>query len=480
MELSPDQAKALDLVREWFAEAPRGRYCNVADELDDGDELPPGCAPYPHTHGAAHSHRVLAVGGLAGTGKTTLLRRLSEELDCRIAYGAPTHKAAHVLRDKLTEKERLNVRTYFSLVYYAKPYTTCGITGNFMAELQRGIGDNPPCECGMPDDCECPLIYKPCQRESTHTCRPEEQLSFERRPAIGGFRDLVVVDEASMIPTERVEDIRAMGIPVLLIGDHGQLPPVKEEMNPWMLSPDAELSTNFRQDEASGIVAVALGARERGFVPLGTYGDGSTVVTNLNNTKCVDLLDPERFTPSASRAIICWTNAMRAGLNLKFHGEGPVRVGDRVISLGSYERPVVSKVEGDTRVGDLAGWRVDTTEQVFNGSVGEVVAVIPTTNPRQRDRLVSLVIQLDGGPLVLTTASLEQFGKDRKLGPNERPRGCQLWDYAYALTAHKAQGSEYDDVIVIDQGRMPERNRWLYTAITRAKKRLVVIGWWRS
>ncbi len=50
------------------------------------------------------------------------------------------------------------------------------------------------------------------------------------------------------------------------------------------------------------------------------------------------------------------------------------------------------------------------------------------------------------------------------------------FEFAYAVTCHKAQGSEYDFVVVFDESRIfDDGARWLYTAITRAKKRLVIL-----
>ena len=50
------------------------------------------------------------------------------------------------------------------------------------------------------------------------------------------------------------------------------------------------------------------------------------------------------------------------------------------------------------------------------------------------------------------------------------------FEFAYAVTCHKAQGSEYDNVVVIDESHVFEnRSAWLYTAVTRAKKKLTII-----
>ena len=51
------------------------------------------------------------------------------------------------------------------------------------------------------------------------------------------------------------------------------------------------------------------------------------------------------------------------------------------------------------------------------------------------------------------------------------------FDFGYALTVHKAQGSQWNDVVVFDESRAfrEHRARWLYTAITRAAERVMVV-----
>ncbi len=77
---------------------------------------------------------------------------------------------------------------------------------------------------------------------------------------------------------------------------------------------------------------------------------------------------------------------------------------------------------------------------------------------------------------MLTQLVVKQLGAETKLAPNEYPDGRHLWDLAYAVTAHKAQGSEWARVIIADQ-RPQEYKRWMYTALTRAREAAVVVDW---
>jgi hypothetical protein len=58
------------------------------------------------------------------------------------------------------------------------------------------------------------------------------------------------------------------------------------------------------------------------------------------------------------------------------------------------------------------------------------------------------------------------------------PKGMRplTFDYGYCITCHKAQGSEYDKVLVLEEFlRGSDHDRWLYTAATRAKEKLVIV-----
>ena len=453
-DLSEDQVTALDRVGEWFSAVERGVI-----HCDDTS-----CAPYEHTHGGDEEAPVMALGGVAGTGKTTVMRWLEAHLACRVSYGVPTHKAARVLRGKLDAGAQQRVSTFHSLVYFPNARFICISSRQPVREIVADGGN--PCECGSPDDCGCPRKFTPCGR-CTRDCLVEEQLRWEDRPYLRGHLDLLVLDESSMVSEEDVARIRAFGVPLLLVGDHGQLPPVKAQMNPWTMKPDVELTVNHRQaNDTSGIVDVALAFRSGGRPPLGTYGDGRTLLVPRTGPGVADLLGPERYRDQGRErpAIVCPWNKLRANVNKRFHGDGPVRVGDEVVSLGRCMVPVVRAMEGDrvTSLGDSV--------TVHNGMLGTVAAVTA-----MRSRVCDLVVDVeDVGRVLVANVALAQFGRPTQLALNERPFGARLWDYAYAITAHKAQGSEWENVLVLEESPQ-DYARWMYTAVTRARERLIVV-----
>ena len=479
MEFSEDQGEALVRVASWFALAPEPTFCSRM-ECCPRDHVHSFTCATPHTHGRARDFEPFALGGLAGSGKTTLVRQIEATLGVTAVFGTPTNKAAAVLRGKLTDEQRPRVRTYHSLMYQPFSRFWCGQTGRDVTPI-----DN---EDASDDDLH---EFVPCwhgTQIAQHTCAIREELKFTQRTHLEGHRSLIVIDEASMVGQERVEEMRQFGIPLLLVGDHGQLPPVKAVggANRWMRKPDVILTRNHRQGEASGIVTAALSVRERGLLDHGRYGDGSTVCTSAKmNPRVLDVMSPERFSPGPERVIICHTNAVRTSVNRQFHAflsEKPAPViGDRVVSLTNVECVVVDrKNEKWVPRRGKAGQDepLIALENVYNGCTGTVRDVQSTSQ-----HTVNLVVELDAdsqgatGTHVSARALSAQFGRETQVPYNERPHGAhQLWDFAYALTAHKAQGSEFNDVIVLDT-HPPEYRAWLYTAMTRAKKRLLVIDW---
>lgn len=463
---SPDQGSALEQVVDWHRRLKVNIiHCNGGG----GRGLYTGACPKtPHTH-ADGDAPVFALGGWAGTGKTTLVKALAAALGVRVVYGAPTHKAAAVLRRKLTGHQACEVRTYHSLVYHMHAIYHCAVTGRIV----RRVVDN--CTCGQSDACECPARFDPCQTRITHQCRVQEELTPERREYLAGHREIVIIDEASMLSPEQVADIRSFGLPVILVGDNGQLPPVKAEMNPWIRNPDVELTQIHRQGADSGILQAAHDVRRHGYMRRNTYGTGDAVRMPFSHEAIEGVL--ERFTPGPNRLVVTATNEIRSHFNEYWHGEGPVREGDRVVALGGQTYEALRAVAEGT------GYRATSDFLlVHNGMTGTVLDVTDNGGP-----MLDMIVQLDDHPLatpihpvclLIAGAARAQFGAQQDLWKNspERPKGSRLWDYAYALTAHKAQGSEFDQVIVIDSGTQSYA-QWLYTSITRAKEAVLVLNY---
>jgi exodeoxyribonuclease-5 len=363
------------------------------------------------------------LGGLAGTGKTHLAGRLEEALGLvgRVGYAAFTGRAAQNL---MARNPGLRAQTLHSLLYrnpYSRhcakcPYTTRGLA----CHVRRGA------RCGCSED----LLWVPKL--------PEEVERFA----------LLVVDEASMVNQQLYDKLcgyaAATGCRLLFIGDHGQLGPVRSALNLMAEAGlDVKLETIHRQAAGSPILQAAMLARKglrAGAVLDQLPGDDDVVTGEYRG----------QFSPDWGRQqVLVWSNAERLALNrrarlaLGHKGDAPA-VGDRVICLRNIAN---------------AG--------VYNGTCGTVAGV------GGRD---GLEVDLDDGGLYKGRASPTQFNRDGTEAYEDRVKGVDLWDYAYALTVHKAQGTESPHVAVYDaRGMRADYPRWLYTAITRARESVVIV-----
>lgn len=356
----------------------------------------------------------LRFGGLAGTGKTTMAARLPTALGLRsaqVAYCAYTGKAAQVLTRKLQALgSSAEATTIHSLIYRPQDRHCRECPSSRGGDCHGTSGSS--CACGV-------------------TFRQVESLD----PALR----LIIVDEASMVDEEIYNDLLSYGVPVVWIGDHGQLPPVRGTFS-LMGDLDVRLEKIHRQAAGSPILKLAMLAREGESLPYKCYAPG------VVKTKVFGLdIDTEE-----DHLILCYTNDNRTWLNsvvrhfLGYPVGVPV-VEDRVICL-----------------------RNNRSAGIFNGMLGTIKRI------GKRLGAYAVTIQPDGPHKPYTGAiSAKQFGNPQTLAGG----GLDLWDYGYCLTVHKAQGSEADRVTLLDDFPFwdANRSRWLYTGITRAKQELMII-----
>jgi exodeoxyribonuclease V len=404
IELSPDQQRALDTILSWYASA----------RIDEDDLF--------HLLEAA----TLTLGGYAGTGKTTLLGQLQQHLPgVTIHFCSYTGKAVSVLQSKLPPDS--TVTTLHRLLYKPRHQDYCKAS-----DLPLATGAMY-CAKHSPDD-------KPCEK-----VRKLEWLQ-NINPLFG--INLVVVDEASMVSERIWTDLTKWGVPVLAVGDHGQLPPVKSSFN-LMAKPDIKLETILRQAEGSPIIRMATQARRFGILPLKDFGGGCRVIRARDLGKYE--VDPDR-----GDLIIAAYNRTRNGLNAAMREQlghrGPPQVGDIVICLrNNYE----------------AG--------IFNGMRGKIHEIELQPDSESALAVIDMDWGTDSSFYFTGSIYLPQFNRPKTL--SQTGRWLSLFDYGYCITAHKAQGSEADHVTVINE-HLPETDhkRWLYTAVTRAAKELIVVN----
>lgn len=383
MDLSPTQARAVKKIRAWH--------------WSGGDEF--------------------RMGGLAGTGKTTIVTQLPDYLDLEpsdVHYCAPTGKAASVLTRKLDAP--LVATTVHGLMYRAMDQHCmgCPVAADDEKQGCHGFG---ACGCS---------------------------LSFRYYPP-DPVPPLIVVDEASMVGQDMYEDLMRLEAQVLFVGDHGQLPPVRGSVN--LMDEDrldVRLEEIHRQAEGSAILRLSRMARDGTPTPVGEYGEGVRVVKQQGF----------EFDPEDGALLLCYTNETRMRLNrmvrdaLGLPAAHPV-AGDRVVCLKNNRDFGVS-----------------------NGMLGTITSIQPAGQ-----WFYLAEIACDGEERPYRGRILRsQFDSPT----TEHVRGVDVWTYGYCLTTHKAQGSEAEKVIVFKEAGLAQmgprmRRRWLYTAYTRAKRELTVV-----
>ena len=369
-------------------------------------------------------HQYLTVGGYAGTGKSFVLSHLPQLLPdtLRIAFCAFTGKASSVLLQKLRE------------------------TGKQIPDVSTIHK----------------LIYKPVIDSKTN-----EIIDWEKNEDLP--YDLIIIDEASMVNRTLFEDLIDYDLPILAVGDHGQLSPVSNDDFSLMAHPNLSLETVHRQAKDSPIIKLSMYIRENGKLPRNFDSDYIRELTwwKKNDRSFIDKI------PYHNKNIITLSalNKTRVYLNDYFRcllgKEGSVHDGDRIVCLKNN---------------DHAG--------IMNGMTGTIESIANTS----RQSVKRMMINFDMSSVKKCFSNINTFGvADTKelglIGNNREERewakriGCNqvdMFDYGYCLTVNKSQGSSWNTVVVVNERSYYtsdlEFKRWLYTAVTRAEERLFIIN----
>lgn len=263
----------------------------------------------------------------------------------------------------------------------------------------------------------------------------------------------VLCDEASMVGARELASMRERCGRILWVGDHGQLPPVSGATG-LLDRPDAKLEKIHRQGEGSRILTLAHRVRT-GWSPQATK-------LELADSDDLQLRRMSR----ASMSVF-------AAMEIIDHHNSPTR--PTVICAFNFQRRKINELVRATlkrpkekpAVGDpLMCLRTDYKVGIYNGEQVTITAVISDNEWEVIDS-VGQSRTIDG-----------EIDIDGSLSSEDRPLGAPvLFDFAYAITAHKAQGSEWPHVIVLDPGDDSKFDlpRWRYTAATRAAKRLTYV-----
>jgi exodeoxyribonuclease-5 len=277
---------------------------------------------------------------------------------------------------------------------------------------------------------------------------------------------LIVIDEVSMVTDDIFMDLMSLGLPIIGLGDHNQLPPVgHSQCHEFVLNPDVRFDKSIRHGDGNYILTLAEEVLKSPYLRTGLYG---------KNVKIVKFATKEYYTHADQ--IICCTNKMRNIISRKMRF-------DKDIDADAYPLPlagekIISKINdwGQTIFSEN-GWG---TINLINGLVGYCIGDFNSyTNTLTFMPYYHKVIAFENIKVDHMTFVEDNVNLDKELlFKNLYEHGLHTFEYAYALTVHSSQGSEFDDVVVFAKdiwGNTDMRKKMLYTAITRAKKNLTLI-----
>lgn len=377
------------------------------------------------------------ISGYAGTGKSTLIKYIIKEMglfDTQIRYIAYTGKASNVLKNKGCP----GATTAHKLLYHARL---------------------------MPNGKYMFLPIRPRDMD----------------PAI----KVVVVDEVSMLPKEMWNLLCKHSFYILACGDPEQLPPIAdkkdEDPNNHVLDePHIFLDEVMRQAQKSEIIRLSMHVREG--KPLDTFPVKNEEVMIFKRKDLTDgMLE-------WADQVLCATKRNKNYLNdriRKIKGfTGDPKIGDKVINLhneweflSTKHNPLTNGVIGTIKEFTEQKWTYPNTIKNIYDEGEFNVPIFQFTMTGDEEGEEFQMVPADYNEIVTGQPSLSG-PEEYKLYKKSLSIPMHI-NYGYAITVWKAQGSEWDKVLLFQETGWPRDpdlcRKYLYTGITRAVKKLVIV-----
>ncbi len=397
--------------------------------------------------------QIFRLFGYAGTGKTTLARCFAENVQGDVMFGAFTGKAAHVLRQKGCE----GATTIHALIYNTKDKSRAALReleaalAELLNELRREYANDTVELADQMIDVNPAMLELRRKIKVERDALAQPMFSLNQESTVK-YADLVVIDECSMVDARMGADLLSFGTKVLVLGDPAQLPPIRGAgFFTENVQPDIMLKDIHRQARDNPIIAMATQVRHERALDVGSYGESKVL-------SCGIKIDEEEVL--GSDQILVGRNRTRHGSNRKirhllgrstgsdFDGRMPV-AGDRLVCLRNNH--------------DLG---------LLNGAIWYARDIASIDEERCH---LTVTPEEGGYPLEVEAHSAYFRGDPDSIAWYEK-KDAEEFDYGYALTVHKAQGSQWDDVLLFDESACfrQDRWRWLYTGITRAAERITI------
>lgn len=363
------------------------------------------------------------IAGYAGTGKSTLVKFIISALNLHpddVAYVTFTGKAASVLRHKGCP----NAMTAHKLLYYSKRM-------------------------------------------------PSGRFVFRPKPTLEGNFSLIVVDEISMLPNDLWELLLSHKKHIIALGDPFQIPPIdKKQDNHVLDTPHIFLDEIMRQAQESEIIRLTMDIRD---YKAPDYFKGEEI----------QVLKPYEVVDGMyhwADQIICATNRKRHEINnfmRQAAGRGiEPESGDKIICCRNCWDALDLSGENalvNGTIGTLGDFETGFQSYPIFGfpDVPVMRSQILTNDGIFEEVIMDYQALKEGKPFLTNEQAYQIYRRPdlKNLEPVE-------FNYGYAITGHRAQGSEWDKVLVFEE-KFPfdkeEHARWLYTAATRASEKLVLV-----
>lgn len=398
-------------------------------ELNDGQYKTVQKFCYWYKHPESWKRPWFEISGAAGTGKTTTvlhaIRMLGLDLT-DVLFVAFVGKAALQLR-----LSGVPGRTFHSVMYKIEKH------------IKKENGVTVYDQSGLP-------VY-------TETFVKVESLP----PNI----KLIVLDEAGMVAENNGLDILSFDIPLLCLGDLHQLPPVFGR-GMFLQHPDSILTEIMRQAKDSPIIYLSQLAMHGFDIPYGPYGD---------NEECRVIRRNELTDEHLRNAdlIICATNTTRDKLNWYVRkyiygiDSSNIVIGDKLICRKNYwDRPLGGKYSDIALVNGMIGYVTGINSETGRSGINMEINFKPEFSDKEE------FTHLPVNRKYILNSYAGRQSMYSKYDPNI------IFELGYCSTCHLTQGSQYDRVLIYNEVFNPSdyQNRWLYTAITRAKKEVILVN----
>jgi exodeoxyribonuclease-5 len=263
--------------------------------------------------------------------------------------------------------------------------------------------------------------------------------------------DLIVIDEVSMVDEPLATDLLSFGTKVLVLGDPFQLPPVQGAGFFTAHEPDIMLTEIHRQAADNPIIRMSMAIREGGYLEYGRY-DESVVIPRAEVDREA-VVTADQVLVGRNKTRVDYNDRLRELKHLPAHEPVP---GDRLVCL-----------------------RNNPQKRLLNGQIWTATEVKKRSGNRYSMDLVPDEETTAGGKKVkahVVTHAAFFSGEEEQLSWPERRRFDEF-TFGYCLTVHKSQGSQWDRVYLFDESFVfrDDRQRWLYTGVTRASEQITVV-----